>query len=209
MPALSPDSANTPYLTPIDLNLSINGALTTGKFSVTQPNAGSAQVLGDGRVRYSPPANFNGNGVFSYTVTNMCGGAATQLVTVDVNRPPTARNDAASTERAQAVTIEVLANDSDPDQGDAPILDSVANSVGGEATITSGGPRALHTDRGGRPAGRVHLHGARRGGLTASASVVVTIVNRPPIARNDVAATDAGRSPFGCSTTTTTPTTTS
>jgi hypothetical protein len=192
LPVLAPDSANTPYLTPIDLNLYVNDALTTGKFAVTQPNAGSAQVLGDGRVRYSPPANFNGNGVFSYTVTNMCGDAATELVTVDVNRPPTARNDAASTERGETVTIDVLANDSDPDQGDAPILDSVANNVGGEARITSGGRvRFTPTAAVGQPAGFTYTV-RDDGGLTASASVVITLINRPPVARNDVAATDAG-----------------
>ncbi len=189
LPALSPDSANTPFQTPIELNLFVNDGEVTGKFVVTQPNAGSVQVLDAGRVRYSPPANFNGNGVFSYSVTNLCGDTATAIVTVDVNRPPTARDDAANTEQGVAVTIDVLGNDSDPDQGDGPILDSVANAFGGDATVLSGGRvRFAPTALVGQPAGFTYTI-RDEGGLTASASVAITIVNRPPVASNDTAST--------------------
>jgi hypothetical protein len=72
--------------------------------------------------------------------------------TSDTNAPPTARNDAASVVRGESVTVDVLANDSDPDGSldassvavvDRPTNGSVVvNTTTGEVTYTNDGSSA-------------------------------------------------------------------
>ncbi|MEY2398892.1 MAG: hypothetical protein QOJ00_2066 [Actinomycetota bacterium] len=53
------------------------------------------------------------------------------------NCPPLARNDAVATKPGQAVSVDVLANDVDPD-GD-PLVFQILNTTGGTATVADGG----------------------------------------------------------------------
>ncbi len=88
--------------------------------SVTTPAHGTAGLNAGGTVTYTPAANYNGGDSFSYTISDNQGGSATATVSVtvtNVNYPPVAVNDAATTVEDQAVTIAVLANDTDADGG--------------------------------------------------------------------------------------------
>jgi hypothetical protein len=102
--------------------------------SVTQPEDGSAEVaIQDTGLRFSPVDEFSGESTFTYTVSDGRGGTATATVVVNVlavNEPPTAQNDTASTQVNQPVSINVLANDTDPD-GDALTIVSFTQPVGG------------------------------------------------------------------------------
>ena len=72
----------------------------------------------DNTVTYTPAAGYSGPDSFTYTISDGRGGTATATVSITVtaaNRPPVAINDAASTSQDTAVTVRVLANDSDPD----------------------------------------------------------------------------------------------
>ena len=90
--------------------------------TVTQ-GANGATVTTDGAtVSYTPAANFDGTDTFTYTITDGAGGTATATVTVTVtpspiNDDPTAVDDdaTAAEDTATAVVIDVLANDTDPD----------------------------------------------------------------------------------------------
>ncbi|MBN2474395.1 MAG: tandem-95 repeat protein [Pirellulales bacterium] len=70
-------------------------------------------------IRYTPQAGFSGTETFSYTVNDGTAGSNdTATVTVTVqgsNTPPTAANDQTTTSQNQAVTANVLSNDSDAD----------------------------------------------------------------------------------------------
>ena len=72
-------------------------------------------------ITYTPGATFSGVDTFSYSISDAAGlgDAATVSVTVapapPVNRNPTAAADSAVTNFNTAVTIDVLANDTDPD----------------------------------------------------------------------------------------------
>ena len=94
--------------------------------AVGSPAHGSAVVLADGTVRYTPAANFYGTDSFTYTVTDngtTAGSAdskaATATVSVTVTAvadDPTAAADALTVaEDAPATTVDVLANDLDVD----------------------------------------------------------------------------------------------
>ncbi|MGI8791925.1 MAG: Ig-like domain-containing protein [Acidimicrobiales bacterium] len=106
--------------------------------SITQPGFGSAAVNPDGTIRYVPQANYNGQDSFTYTITD--GEAdhdvtATVWLTVDpVNDPPVANDDSGETGPNQAITIAVLANDTDID-GDALTVAVSGGPEWGTATV--------------------------------------------------------------------------
>ncbi len=75
-------------------------------------------VNADGTITYTPAANYTGADSFSYTIGDGQGGSATATVSVTVsavNDAPVAVNDAATTAEETAVSIAVLANDTDAD----------------------------------------------------------------------------------------------
>ena len=104
--------------------------------SVSDPAHGSAEIV-DGAILYTPNSDFSGDDSFDYV---LAPGGATARVTVTVAPAPDAPvpgDDAASVDEGQSVTIDVLANDSDPD-GDALTLQSVDGPDNGSAEIVDG-----------------------------------------------------------------------
>ncbi len=81
----------------------------------TAPTHGTTSVNSTtGAITYTPAAGFYGTDTFAYTVANTLGEiSAPGTVTVAVDDPPTTNADAALTPENKAVTIAVLANDSD------------------------------------------------------------------------------------------------
>jgi len=86
---------------------------------------GSLVLDADGSYVYTPgpaaqalPAGASATDAFSYTVSDGRGGSSTTTLTISlagVNDAPNARDDLASTPINVAITVPVLANDSDPD----------------------------------------------------------------------------------------------
>lgn len=191
-PVLSDDSAGTKLNTPVSINLFGNDASPSGTFAVLPADRGSVTQTGPGQVSYTPPPNFSGRAQFAYTVTNSCGVVATASVTVTVNHPPTAQGDSARVTAGQSVTIGVLANDGDPD-GDPISIVAVSGVTGGTASFT--GTDVTFTATAGTTGTGGFSYTIRdAGGLTDTAAVSVTVVasNRPPVAKDDSASTQAG-----------------
>jgi outer membrane protein OmpA-like peptidoglycan-associated protein len=85
--------------------------------SFGQPSDGNVTQVGN-LLRYQPDQLFYGDDSFTYTVVDDRGREATATVFVDVafaNQAPVARPDFASTPAGVPVTVDVLANDFDPD----------------------------------------------------------------------------------------------
>src|SRR5262249_57223009 len=104
------------------------------------------------------------------------------------NQPPVANPDTASTDEDVAVSIAVLANDTDPD-GDALTVTGVTQGANGAVTINPNGtvtytpaPHFFGTDS------FTYDNSDGEGG-TATGTVTVTInhVNHPPVANPDAA----------------------
>jgi uncharacterized protein len=94
----------------------------------------------------------------------------------NVNDAPVALNDSASTRYSTAVTLNVLANDSDIDVGDAPVLASVTQAGHGSVAIGSNGnvtytPTALWN---GSDSFSYSVSDGRGGSATATVNVTVT-----------------------------------
>ena len=144
--------------------------------AVTAPAHGTATV-DEGGVRYAPSSNYHGSDEFRYTVADPGGLSATATVTLTVtpvNDPPDAVDDEAETLEDEALVIDVLANDTDPD-GDPLRIVSATAPAHGTATAGAGGVRYA-------PA--LNYHGqdsfdytiADPGGLTDTATVTVTVL---------------------------------
>ena len=144
----------------------------------------------DGVVKYVGPGEDFESEPNRYELTVQAqdphGAAAeTQVVVTvtNVNERPEAEDDAAETPEDEAVTVDVLANDTDPD-GDSLRVESVSAPEHGTTRIAAGGG-VLYTPE-------ANYHGADRftyvvtdpEGETASAAVEVTIlsVNDAPVA---------------------------
>ncbi|MFQ5399506.1 MAG: tandem-95 repeat protein [Anaerolineae bacterium] len=98
--------------------------VTIAAVDAASANGGVITDNSDGTYTYTPAANFNGTDSFTYTAADNNGGAAAGTVTVTVtavNDPPTAVNDAFSTDLVTPLVIsaaQLLANDTDVDTGD-------------------------------------------------------------------------------------------
>jgi len=144
--------------------------------SVNQPEDGSGEVAIVGNsVRFTPAEDFAGESAFTYTVSDGRGGEATATVVVTVvgiNEPPTAQNDSAVTQVNQPVTINVLANDVDPD-GDRLTIVSFTQPVGGRVTQDEG--RLMFTPNNNFVATTTFSYTATDGEFDTSATVTVTV----------------------------------
>ncbi len=147
---------------------------------------------------YTPKAGFVGTDSFTYTISDGKGGTATGTVTITVNaaanQPPKAVNDTATTTAGKAVTVNVLANDSDPD---SDTLSVTANTNPANGTVTRSGGNITYTPKAGFTGTDTFTYTISDGkGGTATGTVTITVnaaANQPPKAVNDTATTTAGK----------------
>ncbi len=125
-----------------------NGAtLSVLSFDTTGFNGGTVERTLEGQLTLTPRPGFEGFDRFEYTVTDPEGDTDTAIVEVlvaSVNQPPEAVDDTASTLEGTAITIDVLSNDSDPENQPIRILDANATSFNG-GTVTIVGDSISYT----------------------------------------------------------------
>ena len=119
-----------------------NGDTLTIK-SFQQGSSGKVEQSGNQLV-YTPNAEFTGTDTFQYTITDPAGNedTATVTVTVGANGAPTVKDDAADTTANTPVTVDVLANDTDPDGGTLTIS---GFTQPGNGTVSLSGNKVLYT----------------------------------------------------------------
>ncbi|WP_419858624.1 SwmB domain-containing protein [Candidatus Palauibacter irciniicola] len=182
LPEAAADTASTDEDVAVEVAVLANDTDVDGDSlrvaSVSAPENGTSAIAADGRgVLYTPDANWHGTDRFTYTADDGNGGTASASVEVTVrpvNDVPTAVDDEASTNEDEAVTVNVLANDTDPD-GDGLRLVSVSAPENGTARIAANVVLYM-------PA--ANFHGTDRftyeveddGGARASAAVTVTVL---------------------------------
>jgi uncharacterized repeat protein (TIGR01451 family) len=157
---------------------------------IAGPAHGTAVVTG-GRVRYTPGAGFTGTDTLQYRVCDPGGLCDTATLTIAVDRPPAAANDAALTAPGTAVGVAVLANDTDAD-GDTLSVASVGKPGHGSAVVT--GNTVRYTPAAGFTGTDTFTYRVcDPAGLCDTATVTV-VVNGPPVAAADAATTPYHRS---------------
>ena len=215
------DTASTNEDTPVDISILTNDSDPDGTLNVTSvdldpatlgqqtsftvPAEGTYTVNNLGVVTFTPILNFNGTTTpINYTVNDNDGltsNIATITVTVnDVNDPPVAVNDTASTNEDTPVDISILTNDSDPDGTlNVTSVDLDPATPGQQTSFTVVGEGTYTVDN----AGVVTFDPAENfngvttpidytvddnDGLTsnvATVTITVTAQNDPPVATDD------------------------
>lgn len=103
-----------------------------------------ATDIAAGKLTYTSNPNANDPASFNFKVNDGEASSSSQIMTINitaVNEPPVAANDLAITDEDHATTINVLANDTDPD-GDTLAITGIAGSVmttshGATVTLTN------------------------------------------------------------------------
>ena len=162
---------------------------------------GAVTITGGGSgLTYAPSANYCNNppGTTPDTFTYTLNGGSTASVTVRVDcvdDPPTAVDDSATVAQDSAPTsINVLANDTDPDGGPRSI--AAATDPGGGAVVITGGGSGLtyRPDPGycnSQPGGVSDVFGyTLSGGSSANVLVSVNCTPKPPTPGTGLCGTD-------------------
>jgi hypothetical protein len=183
-PTAANDTATTTAGVAVTIDVLANDSDPDGDalaITIDGPPSHGVAVVNNGKVVYTPQTGFTGTDSFTYIISDGKGGTATATVTVTVtgsdgpNRAPTAANDSATTPAGVAVTIDVLANDSDPD-GDALSITTVTPPTNGTATVENG--RVVYTPNTGFVGSDSFTYTITDGkGGSATATVTITITN--------------------------------
>ena len=197
--AAAPIAVSDAYSTPVNTPLTVAapGVLvndtnpTTNPMTatlVTSPASGTLVLNQNGSFTYTPAAAFFGQVAFTYKANNGTDSNVA-TVTIRVNRPPVAVNDATTTQPNTAVTVNVLANDSDPENQPLTIT-AVTQGTNGTATVTATG--VVYTPNTNFTGSDTFTYTISDGQVptpgTATGTVTVTVVgNLPPIANPDSA----------------------
>ncbi|HEX6829487.1 MAG TPA: Ig-like domain-containing protein [Burkholderiales bacterium] len=187
-PVANPDTATTAEDTPVNIPVLANDTDADGNVltvtGVSGATNGTATVNADGTVRFAPALNFNGTGSFNYAISDGNGGTASSSVTVTVtavNDAPLAVNDSATTATNTAVTINVLANDSDPDNippaaANAGLtVSAVTQPANGTVVINNPATSVRYTPNANFSGTNTFTYTVSDGSLTATATVTVNV----------------------------------
>jgi VCBS repeat-containing protein len=191
------DAVTTDEDAPISIAVLSNDSDVDGDaLQVTDAAAGSGTVSinNDGTIAYTPNPDFSGTDTITYSIEDGAGGTSTATVSVTVNPvndPPAALDDAFFTEEEQAVTGDVLANDSDLD-GDVLTAVVAGGPANGTLTFNADGTFTYtpNPDFSGTDNFTYEVSDGQGGTATATATITVNPVNDPPIAVDDVFVTD-------------------
>jgi hypothetical protein len=194
-PVATNDTAATNEDTAVTINVLANDTDVDGNaLTVTAAKAtnGSVVINGDGTLSYTPNANFNGPDTISYTIDDGFGGTASATVAVTVNPvndAPVANADTAVTNEDTAITVNVLANDTDVELNTLTV--TTAKAANGTVVVNANGTLTYTPNANFNGSDTITYSIGDGAGGTASATVAVTVnpVNDAPVATSDTAVT--------------------
>ncbi|VEE14849.1 retention module-containing protein [Ectopseudomonas mendocina] len=183
-PTAAPSSISTDEDTPVNGSVvgnDVDGDTLTYSLA-NGPQHGSLVLNANGTYTYQPAKDFHGSDSFTVTIDDGNGGTTTSVVTVTVNPvndAPVANDDSVTTLEDTAVTIDVLANDTDVD-GDS-LLISGASAGHGSVSVVDG--KLVYTptaNYSGSDTISYSISDGKGGTSTASVQVTVTPVADAP-----------------------------
>lgn len=204
VPSAVADTASTPTDVAVLVDVTGNDsdpngdALTLVPGSLTGPvdadgdPAGTAAIEA-GQIRFTPAPGFAGTASLDYTVSDGRGGTATGHLTITVaNASPVAVGEAVTTPSGTAVTVDVLANDSDANVGATDQVLSVIDvgtPVGVTVARNADGTLLVTPWPGFEGVVSIPYTVGDGAGGTATGTLTVTVLNAPPVAVDDAATT--------------------
>jgi hypothetical protein len=168
----------------------------TLSLTTSTPAHGKVTKSADGRFTYEPEADWCGDDAFNTTVTDGHGGTdtATSQVTVDcVNDPPKAGSDLYVLDEDGQLTVDLLANDTDPD-GDS--LSATLGSPRHGVVRETGDGRFTYkpdADYCGSDAFTLTVSDGKGGSDMSRSRVTVVCVNDGPVGSDDEVFVDEDR----------------
>jgi YD repeat-containing protein len=193
-PTATNDTASAAYNTATAVKVLANDGDPDGdSLTVTTastPAHGQVAVVGDASITYTPASGYVGADSFTYAISDGRGATATGTVAVTVlaraNKTPTLANDTAVVLHNTATSLNVRANDSDPD-GDTLTLTTASTPAHGQVQVV-GGATVTYTPTNGYSGADSFNYGVSDGfGGSATAAVSITVrgPNQSPTAAND------------------------
>ena len=154
---------------------------------------GSVTINANGTLGYTPDADFNGTDTIIYTVTDGNGGSDTGTVTVTVtpvNDAPQGVDDTGTTNKNEAVTLDLLANDTDVD-GDGLTVQQLSTPGNGSVVLDPEGTVTYTPDAGyvGPDSFTYRPFDGTALGAPITVSLTVFETNADPVAVADTATT--------------------
>ena len=190
---LANDTDADNLVAPLNVGLTVVG--------VSDPDHGSATFTPAG-VAYTPNPNFYGSDSFTYIVCDPASACTSESVTLTVtpvaDAPAPVADTATVAEDSSASSIDVLANDVDPDNLSAPFNGGLTVTAAGPAAhgtvaIAGGGLSVSYApaaDFNGSDSFSYTVCDAELTCTAATVTVTVTPVNDAPVAAADVASTN-------------------
>jgi len=216
-PLVVDDTAITLINTPINIVVLANDSDAGGVLDpstvaiVSPPTHGRVAVdPSSGVVNYTPDLSYVGDDLFRYQVCNDVGLCDTAAVSVSIvtepphhNQPPVVNNDGAVTDINTPVTIDVLANDHDPDGTLVTTTVTIVQSTPGTTiTVDPATGKVTYTPPPGFAGNDTFIYQVCDNGTpTACGTATVTVTvfdhscsscapaNAPPVANDDTATT--------------------
>jgi hypothetical protein len=172
------------------------GETLTAVLDVAPANDAAFTFNADGSFSYTPDPTFEGTDTFTYHVTDGALDSASATVSIVVNLPPVAVDDAYEVDEDTTLTVDVasgvLANDSDPENDVLKAVLEVAPTKGTLQLAADGS--FVYTPNANENGTDTFTYQARTGGNadsnTATVTITINSVNDAPVAVDDSAATD-------------------
>ncbi|MBB1290143.1 tandem-95 repeat protein [Pseudoalteromonas sp. SR43-6] len=166
--------------------------------------AGEATIVA-GKIQFTPPANFSGEIVLTYTITDgySTGNegindrtASVTITVTPVNDAPTANADSATmNEDAPALLVNVLANDSDID-GDTLVITAATADRGSASVVDNKIQYTPAANTNGTAIINYTISDGNGGTATTNLTITIIPVNDAPIANADSATIDEDAAPI-------------
>ena len=162
--------------------------------SVTQPAHGTIAIVGD-HLEYTPESGYVGTVSYSYTVTD---GTSTDTVTntIDIgagNQPPVAVPDnTTAIKGGSTVTINVLANDTDPENNPLTIQSVTQPSHGSIAIVNNKLEYTPPSNWTGTTSYSYTISDGHNNTSSITSNITVVEGNQPPVANNWTGVTEQG-----------------
>ncbi|MEH6818174.1 MAG: Ig-like domain-containing protein, partial [Pseudoalteromonas distincta] len=170
----------------------------TISISNIENTAGEATIVA-GKIQFTPPANFSGEIVLTYTITDgySTGNegindrtASVTITVTPVNDAPTANADSATmNEDAPALLVNVLANDSDID-GDTLVITAATADRGSASVVDNKIQYTPAPNTNGTAIINYTISDGNGGTATTNLTITIIPVNDAPIANADSATID-------------------
>jgi hypothetical protein len=165
----------------------VDGFIDPATVVIVDPaTSGTAVPNGDGTVTYTPNTGFTGADSFTYTVADNLGAVSNvQVVRLTVefpNQPPVAVNDTATTDEDVALSIAVLANDTDADGLVDPGTVTIVTPAGNGSAVPNINGTVFYTPNSGFSGldSFAYTVADDDGAVSNAATVLVTVVAAPP-----------------------------